>query len=144
MIVCERHLFEQFLFLRHRIGLLKSVTSEADLGMDLPSSITSFKATHDHQIEAFLQKWKTDLDDITLQSSMDQHSSSIIDAPMPTKLRSTGLFDIPLPELRFRSTNRDVNRTAEQHLNRTYAIELNPNEKLGDFRLRVPDPAIQV
>lgn len=112
--------------------------------MDLPSTITSFKPNFDTQYETYLHKWKADLDDIHLQSTTNQQQSSMIDAPIPSKLRLGGLFDIPLPELKFKSTSKDVNKTAEQQLNRSYAIELNPNEKLGDFRLRVPDMAIQV
>jgi hypothetical protein len=112
--------------------------------MDLPSTITSFKPNFDNQIDKYLQKWKIDLDDITLQSTLNQQQSSAIDAPIPSKIRLGGLFDIPLPDLKFHSTLKDANKTAEQQLNRTYAIELNPNEKLGDFRLRVPDMAIQV
>ena len=112
--------------------------------MDLPSKITSFKPNFDNQIDQYLQKWKTDLDDINLQSTLTQQQSSAIDAPIPSKLRLGGLFDIPLPELKFHPALKEANKTAEQQLNRTYAIELNPNEKLGDFRLRVPDMAIQV
>ncbi|CAF0719337.1 unnamed protein product [Rotaria sp. Silwood1] len=124
--------------------LLKSLSNENDLGMDLPSKTTSFKPNFDKQYETFLHQWKSDLDDINLQSTFNQQQqSSIIDAPIPAKLRLGGLFDIPLPELKFRSTMKDINKTAEQQLNRSYAIELNPNEKLGDFRLRVPHMAIQ-
>jgi hypothetical protein len=112
--------------------------------MDLPSTITSFKPNFDNQIEQFLHKWKSDLDDIILQPTSNQQQSSLIDAPIPSKIRLGGLFDIPLPELKFRSSIKDVNKIAEQQLNHSYAIELNPNEKLGDFRLRVPDMAIQV
>lgn len=112
--------------------------------MDLPSTITSFKPNYDNQIDKYLQKWKTDLDDILLQSTSNPQQSSFIDAPIPSKVRLGGLFDIPLPELKFHSSTKDINKTAEQQLNRSYAIELNPNEKLGDFRLRVPDMAIQV
>jgi hypothetical protein len=112
--------------------------------MDLPSKITSFKPNFDNQIDQYLQKWKTDLDDISLQSTFTQQQSSAIDAPIPSKLRFGGLFDIPLPELKFHSASKEANKTAEQQLNRAYAIELNPNEKLGDFRLRVPDMAIEV
>ncbi len=125
-------------------GLLKSLTNEDDLGMDLPSTITSFKPNFDNQIDKHLQKWKTDLDDIILQSTLNQQQSSAIDAPIPSKVRLAGLFDIPLPELKFQPTLNEANKIAEQQLNRSYAIELNPNEKLGDFRLRVPDMAIQV
>jgi hypothetical protein len=123
---------------------LKSLPNEDGLGMDLPSTISLFKPNFDNQIDTFLQKWKTDLDDINLQPVFNQQQSSVIDAPIPSKLRLGGLFDIPLPALKFQSTTIDVHKTAEQQLNRTYAIELNPNEKLGDFRLRVPDMAIQV
>ncbi|CAF3357942.1 unnamed protein product [Rotaria sp. Silwood1] len=124
--------------------LLKSLSNENDLGMDLPSKTTSFKPNFDKQYETFLHQWKSDLDDINLQSTFNQQQqSSIIDAPIPVKLRLGGLFDIQLPELKFRSTMKDINKTAEQQLNRSYAIELNPNEKLGDFRLRVPHMAIQ-
>jgi hypothetical protein len=112
--------------------------------MDLPSTIDSFKPNFDNKIENYLQKWKIDLDDLILQPSFNQQQSSVIDAPIPSKIRLGGLFDIPLPELKFHSSINDVNKTAEQQLNRSYAIELNPNEKLGDFRLRVPDMAIQV
>jgi len=112
--------------------------------MDLPSTIDSFKLNFDNKIENYLQKWKIDLDDLILQPSFNQQQSSVIDAPIPSKIRLGGLFDIPLPELKFHSSIKDVNKTAEQQLNRSYAIELNPNEKLGDFRLRVPDMAIQV
>jgi hypothetical protein len=112
--------------------------------MDLPSTITSFKPNFDHQIDKYLHQWKTDLDDIILQSTVNQQQSSAIDAPIPSKIRLGGLFDIPLPELKFHSSTKNVNQIAEQQLNRSYAIELNPNEKLGDFRLRVPDMAIQV
>jgi hypothetical protein len=112
--------------------------------MDLPSTITSFKPNFDNQIEKYLHKWETDLDDLILQSTFNQQQSSVIDAPLPSKVRLSGLFDIPLPELKFHSSIKDFNKTAEEQLNRTYAIELNPNEKLGDFRLRVPDMAIQV
>jgi hypothetical protein len=112
--------------------------------MDLPSTMTSFKPNYDNQIDKYLQKWKTDLDDILLQSTSNPQQSSFIDAPIPSKVRLGGLFDIPLPELKFHSSTKDINKTAEQQLNRSYAIELNPNEKLGDFRLRVPDMAIQV
>jgi len=124
--------------------LLKFLSNEDDLGMDLPSTITSFKPNFDNQIEQFLHKWKSDLDDIILQPTANQQQSSLIDAPIPSKIRLGGLFDIPLPELKFRSSIKDVNKIAEQQLNHSYAIELNPNEKLGDFRLRVPDMAIQV
>ncbi len=124
--------------------MLKSLSNGDDLGMDLPSTINLFKPNFDNQIESFLHKWKSDLDDINLQPTFNQQQSSIIDTPIPSKIRLGGLFDIPLPELKFQSTIKDVNKTAEQQLNRTYAIELNPNEKLGDFRLRVPDMAIQV
>ncbi|CAF2047691.1 unnamed protein product [Rotaria magnacalcarata] len=123
--------------------LLKSLSNEDDLGMDLSSVTTSFKPNFDNQIETFLQKWKSNLDDINLQSTSNQQQSTIIDAPIPAKLRLGGLFDIPLPELKFKSTMKDINKTAEQQLNRSYAIELNPSEKLGDFRLRVPDMAIE-
>ncbi|CAF5033103.1 unnamed protein product, partial [Rotaria socialis] len=109
--------------------------------MDLSSATTSFKPNFDNRIESFLQKWKPNLDDINLQSTSNQQQSTIIDAPIPAKLRLGGLFDIPLPELKFKSTMKDINKTAEQQLNRSYAIELNPSEKLGDFRLRVPDMA---
>lgn len=112
--------------------------------MDLPSTITSFKPNFDNQIDKYLHKWKIDLDDINLESTINQQQSSIIDAPIPSKVRLGGLFDIPLPELKFHPAIKDINKTAEQQLNRSYAIELNPNEKLGDFRLRVPDMAIQV
>jgi hypothetical protein len=112
--------------------------------MDLPSTINSFKPNFDNQIEKYLQIWKSDLDDLILQPTFNQQQSSVIDAPIPSKIRLGGLFDIPLPELKFHSSIKDVNKTAEQQLNRSYAIELNPNEKLGDFRLRVPDMAIQV
>ena len=112
--------------------------------MDLPSTITSFRPNFDNQIDQYLQTWKSDLDDIFLQSSFNQQQSSAIDTPLPSKLRLGGLFDIPLPELKFHPTIKDVNKAAEQQLNRSYAIELNPNEKLGDFRLRVPDMAIEV
>ncbi|CAF1072155.1 unnamed protein product [Rotaria sordida] len=125
-------------------NLLKSLSNEDGLGMDLSSTIISFKPNIDNQYETFLHKWKSDLDDINLQSTFNQQQqSSIMDAPIPSKLRLGSLFDIPLPELKFRSTTKDINKTAEQQLNRSYAIELNPNEKLGDFRLRVPDMAIQ-
>ncbi|CAF3908968.1 unnamed protein product, partial [Rotaria sp. Silwood2] len=124
-------------------NLLKSLSNEDGLGMDLPSTTISFNPNFDNQYETFLHKWKSDLDDINLQSTLNQQQSSIIDTPIPSKLRLGGLFDIPLPDLKFRSTMKDVNKTAEQQLNRSYAIELNPNEKLGDFRLRVPDMAIQ-
>jgi hypothetical protein len=112
--------------------------------MDLPSSMTSFKPNFDNQLDAFLHQWKPELDDIILQPTVNQEHSSYIDAPISSKIRLGGLFDIPLPELKFQSSVKDVNKTAEQQLNRSYAIELNPNEKLGDFRLRVPDMAIQV
>jgi hypothetical protein len=112
--------------------------------MDLPSTMTSFKPNYDRQVETFLDKWKLDLDDLILQPSLNQQQSSAIDALIPSKLRLGGLFDIPLPELKFQSSTKNVNTIAEQQLNRSYAIELNPNEKLGDFRLRVPDMAIQV
>ncbi|CAF1384362.1 unnamed protein product, partial [Adineta steineri] len=125
-------------------SLLKSLSNEDGLGMDLPSTkITSFKPNYDSQIDTYINKWKFDLDDIVLQSTVNQQKSSAIDAPIPTKLRLGGLFDIPLPELKFQSTTKDVNKFAEQQINRSYAIELNPNEKLGDFRLRVPDMAIE-
>ena len=127
-------------------GLLKSLSSEDNLGMDnLPSSMSSFPLTFDNQIETFLQQWTTDLDDLVLQPTLNQQATSIVDAPIPSKIRLAGLFDIPLPELKFQpSAMKEANRFAEQQLNRTYAIELNPNEKLGDFRLRVPDMAIDV
>ncbi len=124
-------------------GLLKSLPKDG-LGMDLPSSLQSFKPSFDDQIENYLHQWKSDLDDIVLQPTANQQQSSAIDAPLPSKIRLGGLFDIPLPELKFHPTIKDINKAAEQQLNRSYAIELNPNEKLGDFRLRVPDMAIEV
>lgn len=112
--------------------------------MDLPSTTTSFKLNFNNESDAFLQNWKSDLDDICLQSTFSQKQSSMIDTPIPSKLHLTGLFDIPLPELKFQARSTAINKAAEQQVNRTYAIELNPNEKLGDFRLRVPDMAIEV
>ena len=122
------------------------MANEDGLGMDLPSAINSFQGNFDHQIDSYLQQWQNDLDDIALQSTINQsQSSSAVDAPLPSKIRlASGLFDIPLPQLRFHSATKDINTTAEQQLNRSYAIELNPNEKLGDFRLRVPNMAIEV
>ena len=120
------------------------MTNGDDLGMDLPSTITSFRPVFDNKLETFLHEWKSDLDDIILQPSLNEPQSSAIDAPIPSKLRLGGLFDIPLPESKFQSNIKDVNGTTEEQFNRTYAIELNPNEKLGDFRLRVPNMAIQV
>ena len=113
--------------------------------MDLPSSITSFAANSDQQIDRYLEKWQNDLDDITLQSTItQQQSSAIFDASIKSKIRLAGLFDVPLPQLKFHPTINEINKAAEQQLNRSYAIELNPNEKLGDFRLRVPEMAIEV
>ncbi len=94
-----------------------------------------------HRIKEKHQTKKIKLQKLLLTN---QQQSSIIDAPIPSKVRLGGLFDIPLPELKFHPAIKDINKTAEQQLNRSYAIELNPNEKLGDFRLRVPDMAIQV
>ena len=127
-------------------GLLKSLPNEDDLGMDnLPSSITSFALNFDEQIDRLLQAWKPDFDDILLQPSLKSQQPSQINAPIPSKLQIGGLFDIPLPSLKFQSAGQEqANRFAEQQLNRTYAVELNPNEKLGDFRLRVPEMAIEV
>lgn len=127
-------------------GLLKSLPTEENLGMDnLPSSITSFSLNFDEQIDRLLQEWKPDFEDILLQPSSKSQQSSQINAPIPSKLQIGGLFDIPLPSLKFQSAGQEqANRYAEQQLNRTYAVELNPNEKLGDFRLRVPDMAIEV
>jgi len=123
---------------------LRFLPNEDDFGMDLPSTITSFKPNFDTQIDKYLSKWQTDLDDLVLQSTTAEQQASIHDAPLPAKLRLAGLFDIPLPELKCHPSINDINKKAEQQLNRSYAIELNPNEKLGDFRLRVPDMAIQV
>jgi hypothetical protein len=125
---------------------LTCLSGDDNLGMnDLSSSIDSFQLNFDVYIDSFLEQWQSELDDITLQSSMNSLISSKIDQPIPAKVQIGGLFDIPLPELKFHSNvNDQANRYAEQQLNRSYAIELNPNEKLGDFRLRVPDMAIQV
>ena len=140
------HRGRPFSLIVHPAGLLTSLSSEDNLGMDnLPSSMSSFPLAFDNQIETFLAQWKTDLDDLVLQPTLNQQATAIVDAPIPSKIRLAGLFDIPLPELRFQSSAmKEANRFAEQQLNRTYAIELNPNEKLGDFRLRVPDMAIEV
>lgn len=113
--------------------------------MDLPSSITSFEMNSDQQIDRYLERWQNDLDDLTLQSTINQQqSSAIVHGSIQSKIRLAGLFDIPLPQLKYHPAIKEINKVAEQQLNRSYAIELNPNEKLGDFRLRVPDMAIEV
>lgn len=128
------------------LELLKSLVDEDQLGMeDLPSTSTSIQLTSDRQIDQYLRQWQRDFDDLLLQPSSSSQTTSKHDDDIPAKIRLAGLFDIPLPELKFQPVlTEQANRYAEQQLNRTYAIELNPNEKLGDFRLRVPHMAIEV
>lgn len=112
---------------------------------NLPSTIESFSCQFDDQIDDILAKWQNDFDDISIRSSIRDDRSSKIDQPISTKLNISGLFDIPLVESQFPTSVREkANREAEKQLNRSYAVELNPNEKLGDFRLRVPQMAIEV
>lgn len=129
-----------------RFDLLKSLVTEENLGMDdLPSTTTSFQLNFDQQIDQHLRNWQRDFDDLLLQPSSKSETSTKNLDEIPSKIRLAGLFDIPLPELKFQpAIVEQANRYAEQQLNRTYAVELNPNEKLGDFRLRVPQMAIEV
>ena len=112
---------------------------------NLPSTSRSFSCQLDNQIDNYLRQWQSDFNDILLQPSINEDRSHKLDQVIPSKLIISSLFDIPLPELKIPTSAREkANRYAEQQLNRNYAIELDPNEKLGDFHLRVPQMAIEV